>query len=563
MVIPMRIAQILLIPFLMLLSLMALAADIQVSIDRNPVNLNDSFQVVFSANADPDDDPDFSTLQDNFEILNQQRSSNASWVNGHSSRTEQWILTLMAKQAGDQLIPPITFGRDISKPLHITVNSTAATPQNNEDIFLEVSANPETPYVQSQVLYTVQLYRRLQITQARLDEPQLKDAVIEKLGEDSNYTTQIKGVDYWVTERKYAIFPQHSGVFTIAPLGLTADVLTMHKQRFNSFFNQQATETRRVSSKAITLNVQAEPADFKNQPWLSAAALELTESWSDNRLETKVGEPLTRTLRLKAQGATVGQLPELASAAIDGIKTYPDQPQLKEDKQSDGLIASREEKIAFIPAKPGEYHLPAIEITWFNTQTQRSETARLPAVKITALAGSEAVMQPTAAPTSNAPPAADAKLELGQTQHSDNAIHFWQALSACLAIGWLLTLWKFYQRPTPKLAAVATDSSSPAVGHGDVEKRLQRACLDNNAQLVKQLLLQWGKAEYAADSLGSLAGNCKAPLRDEIELLNQHLYAGLPADWEGLPLWQAFSRHQAPPPLKSTGYEGLEPLYKL
>ena len=55
-------------------------------------------------------------------------------------------------------------------------------------------------------LYTVRLYRRVDVAQAELSEPELADAVIEKLGEDSNYNTVVNGVSYLVTERKYAIF---------------------------------------------------------------------------------------------------------------------------------------------------------------------------------------------------------------------------------------------------------------------------------------------------------------------------------------------------------------------
>jgi len=63
----------------------------------------------------------------------------------------------------------------------------------------------------------------------------LADAVIEKLTEDSNYGTKINGVDYSVTERKYAIFPQKSGTLTIKPLVLTAAVLSGGRPAFNSF----------------------------------------------------------------------------------------------------------------------------------------------------------------------------------------------------------------------------------------------------------------------------------------------------------------------------------------
>ena len=140
--------------------------------------------------------------------------------------------------------------------------------------------------MQSQVLYTLKLYRRVQITQASLNEPEIKDAVVEKLGEDSTYSTQVNGMNYWVTERKYAIFPQQSGVFTIAPLTLTAEVVAAQRPRFNGFFNRQITETRRISSKAITLNVQPIPQEYQDPVWLSAESLELSESWSDNGLQT-------------------------------------------------------------------------------------------------------------------------------------------------------------------------------------------------------------------------------------------------------------------------------------
>ncbi len=213
---------------LMLLALTVNADEIQVSVDRNPVSLNDSFRIIFSSSHGFNDDPDLSPLQENFEILDQQHSSNSSWVNGHSTSSDQWIISVLAKQSGELLIPPVAFGKDISKPLKITVSNSQNLPQGDEDLMLEVEASPEKPYVQSQVLYTLRFYRRVPITQARLEEPQIKDAVVEKLGDDSTFNTQLNGVDYVVTERKYAIFPQQSGVFTIQPITVNADVLIIY-----------------------------------------------------------------------------------------------------------------------------------------------------------------------------------------------------------------------------------------------------------------------------------------------------------------------------------------------
>lgn len=541
------------------LSAVAGAAEIGVAVDRNPVGLNESFQITFTATDQPDGSPDFEPLRQDFEIVNQQRSSSASWVNGKSSRSEQWVLTAMAKRSGELSIPAIAFGADSSKPLPLTVTETAQPTAKDDELFLEVSATPEQPYVQAQVIYTLKLFRRVQITQASLSEPEIKDALVEKLGEDSTYTTRIKGVDYWVTERKYAIFPQQSGLFTIAPLVLNAEYVSGRQQpRFNGFFNRPDTETRRVVSKAVTLNVRAAPAEFKGA-WLGAESLELSESWSDAGRQAKVGEPLTRTLTLKAKGATVGQLPELFDKTpIDGIKTYPDQPLLNEDKQSDGLTASREEKIAFIPSKPGEYSLPALRIRWFNTKTQKIEEAALPAAKIKALAvagPAAAEVAATEAKPAESGPIAATPISVC----SDRDTRVWQALSAVLALGWLLTAIGLVRRRR----GGRTGAGNPAPVESALEKALKRACWENNPQAAKQLLLQWGKQRYGSNSLAGLANRCGEALRGEINSLNRLLYTPGGQDWQGRDLWAAFSAEPRPGHDAADNGDGLEPLFRI
>ncbi len=305
------------------------AVEIIASLDRNPVQITESFQLTFTATETPDDDPDFSPLNHGFEILQQSHRSNSSWVNGQSTKTMQWVLSLMAKQTGQILIPAIAFGDDVSQPASIKVTSTTVSTQSNDkDLFLDVEVSTENPYVQSQVIYTLRLYRKVQLAQASLTEPAIANAVIEKLTEDKNYDTQVNGVAYVVTERQYAIFPQKSGVATIEPLVLTADiVLSNSRQRFNGFFNRPATKTKRISSKAITLDVLPAADSFKANHWIPAEQVHIEEKWSGDITNMKLGEPLTRTLTLLAQGTTVAQLPELLGISkTRHLKTYRTNP---------------------------------------------------------------------------------------------------------------------------------------------------------------------------------------------------------------------------------------------
>ncbi|MDO9423673.1 MAG: BatD family protein [Methylobacter sp.] len=542
-----------------------LAAQISVSFDRNPVSVNESFQIIFTANDTPDKDPDFTPLEQDFEILGQSQSSNSSWINGQSSRTIQWTLNVMAKHSGSLIVPELKFGDDVSQSATILVTEATANKavDTDDDLFLEVEANPQSPYVQSQVLFSVRLYRRVEITQAALNEPELGEAVIEKLGDDSNYNTRINGVNYLVTERKYAIFPQKSGSVTIKPLVLTAEVVANSRPNFNGFFNSQTTRTKKILSRSVTLEVKPVPATFTGQHWLSAEQLVLKEEWSGDNQQMKVGEPLTRTLTLLAKGTTVGQLPELNVGKIDDqLKTYPDQPVLREQKKPDGLIAFREEKIAVIPSKAGFYKLPAIEIPWFNSQSQKIEVAKIPETTITAL-GTTKVQPAPAVPTAPTvlPPQKIETVPMTQPQQQN----IWLWIAAFLAAGWLATLAYFLiKRPAKK---PVVEKNELEIGLEASVKNLKKACADNNAVAAKDALLAWGRQKYRdgvyAASLGAIAAESDARLRDEILHLNRVLYGKGADQWQGKKLFQAFVENKAREKIAVADDDKLEQLYRL
>ncbi len=67
------------------------------------------------------DDPDFSALTQNFDILNSSQSTNMRSINGNWSLKKSWDLALISKAAGIFTIPPIPFGNDMSPSLRITV----------------------------------------------------------------------------------------------------------------------------------------------------------------------------------------------------------------------------------------------------------------------------------------------------------------------------------------------------------------------------------------------------------------------------------------------------------
>jgi hypothetical protein len=550
------------------------ASVIKATPDLNPVRMDDTFELVFSSEDSVDDDPDFSPLREDFEVFGQNQSSEFSIVNGHSNRTRRWTVTLSPKRAGNLTIPSIAFGGDHSPPVNLTVleaNAAAGgADADDAELKLEVDAKPKNPYVQAQVIMTVRVLLRVSVAGADLSEPALPDTLVERLGEDHRYSTLRNGREYTVIERQYALFPQKSGLLRIDPLQLTAQVETGGR----SFFSR-ATRAVRIKSNALDLKVRPQPAEFTGSHWLPAADLKLEESWPQNAPQAKAGEPITRTLTLRAEQATVSLLPELSTNLhLDSsIKQYPDQPALNEEKQPNtGFVATRQEKIALIPGKAGEYKFPAVEVPWWNTKTERMEIARIPErilkVEASGEAPPQAATSEAASQTGSAPLAVPAIQEttLTPTAATTN-LWFWLAL--LFGSGWLATAlaWWLSRRKAPEPSSSAPPpTKAPVLDTKQTRKALQQACEQHDPAAARAALLAWAQALWPAqrpDNLQDIAKLGDAALAAEIERLNRALYGADRNAWHGQGLWKAATAEEAMTNKPETSKaSGLEPLYR-
>jgi hypothetical protein len=548
------------------------ATRIEVSLDRNPIPINESFTLIFSAKDSPDGDPDFEPLNEDFEILGRSQSNQFSFDNGRGSRSVEWRLTVLGRREGTLPIPPIAFGSDRSEPFSVTVLPAASGRRESAgaEIFLEVEAEPKNPYVQAQVVYTLRVLSRIAFA-GDLGKPEPDDAPTEKLDGDRSYTTTRNGVQYKVDERRYAIFPQKSGPFRIPPVRLEAQVPIGGRSLFGQFFNRSA-RTERLQSEALELNVRPIPPAFQGRHWLPAAALELEDAFDRKPPEMAVGEPLTRTLTVQAEGATLGVLPELdrvAGPVPSDLKHYPDQPVMREQRGQDGVTSLRQEKAALIAAAPGTYRLPAVEIPWWNTRADRLEMARLPERILTVTpaagrAGPEAA-EPEAdatAPAPAGPQQADA-----QTAPSPAVPGFWPWLALFLGLGWLATALAWWRggrgrRSVPVPAPAELPERQP---ERELAAALERACRTNDASAARKALAAWGGRRWPGATVAELARRCGGDLGREIGALDRALYAPGGSGWQGGELWRSFKAYadSAPSADSSAAEPELEPLYKL
>lgn len=493
--------------------------------------MNESFQLVFETDDATDKQPDFSPLQTYFTLLDTNRSSQISIVNGHYQRSVKWTLQLMPKQVGDIIVPAIDFGQEKTKPFQIAVKSASTLSHaTGGGLMLELTADQDSVAVQEQVIVTLRLFSDSNITNYEFGDLVIEnmDVVVEPLGDVKQFQTRLGTKAYLVFERQFALFPQTSGTMVINPVLGKVRLPAASRSIFDPF--QARGEVRSAYSAELTLTVTGIHTVFNGQHWLPAKRLVLNEDWQHHADRLVAGEPITRTVTLTATGLTSAQLPTIQQVAVVGIKQYPDQAVVKDHITEQGIVGVKKQKIALIPTTAGTYHLPSLSIAWWNTQTGQQAVASLPARTIKV---AEAVITPSAA-VANITESSPVTV-VNQTNP------FWIGLSLFLALGWLISFcvgWWYYRRTLPS-------DQSPTQTLSDrrqARKRLQQACADNDAVTAREALLAWAQTLEVGITfthLNQLSHYFGEPLKSHIHAMNESLYSRDAKAWQGQALWQA------------------------
>ncbi|MFV1984512.1 MAG: BatD family protein [Thiohalomonadales bacterium] len=540
-----------------------IAAEITATVDRNPIPVGESFQFILDARGSIDEDPDFSELNKIFRIISRSQSSNFRLINGSITRNKTWTLVLIGEDPGTYTIPAINFGKDKSEAISIKIvkNTIKQGADQQKDIFLEIDIEPKIAYVQQQIIYSIKLFRRIRLSNASLSEPvsENNQAIITKLGDDTDKKIAINGIAYSVLERRYAIFPQKSGKLKISPVNFETQIVNNTRQRLFSNMDPFSARTsiKRLKSKAIEIQVKGIPVEFTNKypdaSWLPVDSLTITEAWSGDISKFKSGEPMTRTISLTAQNLTAAQLPDIKFNTPKNIKTYPDVPVITEQNNNKGLIANKQFKTALLPTKIGKHKLSKIVIPWWNTNTNSIEESSLPAQIINVGATSnqsennkldlntDLLKQQVTTSTKEQ----DKSLEInspGNNLSEQSSPLMWIIFSAIFALLWLITIYLFLKL-NAKYKALTVTSDKNTDFSPVSSKEIKNACFENNARACSQLLLAWANNNTESDrftNLSALLPYTWQGLKIAIEELEQYLYSKKSIEWNGAQLWQAF-----------------------
>ena len=248
-------------------------------------------------------------------------------------------------------------------------------------MFLEIEVNKEALYVQEQLLFTVKLYYTINgIRNPQFTELEMEDTVIQLIGSPNQYEQIIEGVRYGVYEKRYVIFPQRSGPLEIPDILFRGEVTDG-----SSNFVFRNLNTRRVTAfiEGITISVNERPVDAQEfDNWLPVTNLSISEEWSTDLENLSVGDSITRTITLTADGLDGAVLPPFSPETLDGINVYQDPASIERSYVDGSIVGTRVESSTLVPVIAGNIEIPEIVIPWWDVSSDELKEAVIPAKSI-------------------------------------------------------------------------------------------------------------------------------------------------------------------------------------
>ncbi|MBX2881587.1 MAG: BatD family protein [Granulosicoccus sp.] len=525
-------------------------AELTASVDVRELTTDETVNFTLSTTTGSGD-PDFSVLQNDFEVLGQSTFSQTQSHNGRVIQNLSWRLQLLPKREGQLTIPAMNVAGESSEPIVLTVTSPrVVTGDDFGDFHVTVSVDNESPYVQSQVIYTIRVYHARNFLDGSLTSPNVSGVTLEQLGDDRTYRENRNGRAYRVLERKFALFAQSSGEITLPAVVLNANVAADGGSQ--GFFAPRKPVRRR--SEELSLDVLPRPSDANANWWLPARQIQLDAQWDKGVQEYFVGESFTRTVSLLADGVDSTQLPEITPPHSTVYRVYADKPDLQKQATRDGLRSRRTEKWAIVPQQAGELFLPAIEVPWFNTRTGQAEVAVLPATTIQVQPARNAVTgeikqsvqdseqvasgsdtegdgENAASLLANSRPPELRDTDLDRGVHDSGtdivATHFWKWLAMIAMVGWALTIvsifWSRRKVAVNKVTSVAKTTARELLDELDLAVKKQ------DPRSFGTALVDWAGSYWPDSPPGSLVALAERvesnELASDIRALDASLYS--------------------------------------
>jgi hypothetical protein len=308
----------------------------------------------------------------------------------------------MANTAGSYTIPGATIvadgGSAVSNSVHIKVlpadqagkqgsssgsskSGASSAGVSAQDLFVTANVTRTSVYEQEAFMLTYKIYTR--DSRMGLDNVKLPDfkgfhsQEIERPANARWTQEHYNGRNYYTTVyRQFVLFPQQSGKLAIEPARFDATVekVMQTDDPFEAFFNGGGNVvTVKKTLTTPTINVNVLPLPSGKPEGFSGGVGEFNISSSINSTSVKTNDAVT--VKLVISGT--GNLKLLADPEVkfpEDFEVYDPKVDNQSKLTADGLTGSKVIEYLAIPRHPGDYKIPGVKFSYFDTKSKTYKT---------------------------------------------------------------------------------------------------------------------------------------------------------------------------------------------
>jgi hypothetical protein len=380
--------------------------------------------------------------------------------------------------------------------------SPLAWARGEAGLFIESRVEPQRPYLQQQVVYTLRLYRKSHLQRGYFNPPEVPGAILRPLESPQPEKVRRGDETYELLEQKYLLFPQRSG-----PMELPAPIFSSRDLY--------------IQGEPLVLDVRPRPASAPGNEWLVAKELVLKQSWSGVEGTLGAGGHIERVVSLAGRGVIGAQLPGIKPEPVEGMRVQLLKEQVSEQIEDGEVTGRRVVHLLYVPLAGGEYQIPPLGLHWWRSGDESWQEARLPGKGLTV---EEQAVQ------SQAEPGIAAAVERPVPVVQGGAKAMLERFGLPLGVLLLLLLsalllrlgfWALLRRPAFALFTLF---------------RLLAACMSRSPGRMSCALLAWAGRNGWSErplTLISLADSCQDPLLGSVlRDLDSALYSRVSAGWK-------------------------------
>ena len=372
------------------------------------VAVGEQFRLSYTVNTQNVSDFRAGNIPAELEVLigpNRSMQSSYQMINGHTSQSSSITYTYIvaATKGGTYTIPAahvVVDGKKIaSNALTIKVSGTASSGSRSNgggeakemremgsrisgsDLFIKVSANKKRVFEQEPILLTYKVYTLVQLSQLRGDMPDLKSFYTQEvdLPQQKSFSIEtVNGRPYRTcTWSQYVMFPQTTGKLHIPAITFEGIVIQQNRNvdPFEAFFNGGSGYVEvKKKIEAPGIEIQVDPLPQRPAAF-SGGVGKFNISGQIDKTETKANDPIT--LRVIVSGT--GNLKLIKQPVITLPKDFDKyEPKVTEQTKltTAGIEGSKIYDFLIVPRHQGQYDIPPVEFTYFDTATKRYETVK-------------------------------------------------------------------------------------------------------------------------------------------------------------------------------------------